>query len=698
MSNRSGLPPISADAAVRLAPGQGIVVHHKPLTVVVAPQGDVERTADAIGREVERLIESGDLSFGPVATGLQQFVIDHQPAGVAAVLDITPDPIAFLFDQAAAIGTGTVHRASGRAGWTTVFVEGDSVSLAAGAGPEQGVVGWSSLWAGVAPGQGAQVTLSRAYDPEAAGDGPDVAAEPAEPLPIEPTLTEATSTVALVAEDDPTDHDGGPAGSVAASADAAVEAAAVFVVAHPESTADTAATQPPADQAVPATADEALAIATPVEAATETIALEPSPEAEPTEDTDEATDHDGGTAEPTDEADPTEAADEDKGQAEPAAEDAHGTVDDPPSLDADALAEAGTAAIDGGAESSLDHTPDPVVTDPVGVEVDGEAAAIVEPVVDVATADGELAAEAVPDDPAAAEPTPATDEPAAVAAAEEPAALADAEPTAIAGEPPVPSDEDEPTTDHHEPADAEPTVTDGDPVSPSVWDEPAIEQGQPAEAGSILAPASESMPSGSMPAESMPAEPAPAEAEPVGAPAGVMATALDAADDTEPTRAKRSLRDGLASIMGQRRQRDSAEDPSDAYDLGEHAAMAAPPPNPPAEYVTSASPAPQPSMEPIAGPPPMPGQPPSPGAAPEPGPDPVPAATAMPEPITDLDRLPPPAAEPIAGPPPMPGQPPVPGSAPALDLRDYPPPSEPIAGPPPMPDPSQRATSPDDAE
>ncbi|MEM9566269.1 MAG: hypothetical protein AAGA93_26855 [Actinomycetota bacterium] len=170
MSNR--LPPISAERAVRLAPGDGIVVHRTPLTVVVTAHGDVDRVAAGIAAAVADLIDRGDLSFGPVAAGLQQFVIEYQPNGVAAVLDITPDPIAFLFDQAGAVSNGATHRASGRAGWTTVFIEGESVSLIVGTGPEQAVVDWSRLWAGVAPGQGAQVELTRSHDPEAVVEEP----------------------------------------------------------------------------------------------------------------------------------------------------------------------------------------------------------------------------------------------------------------------------------------------------------------------------------------------------------------------------------------------------------------------------------------------------------------------------------------------------------------------------------------------
>jgi len=154
-------PPITADLAARVAPGSGAVVHRKPLTVVVASDAETDRIARGLTEVVEQLIAAGDLSFGPVAAGLQQFVVDHQPTGVAAVLDVAPDAIAFLFDQAVAIGDSTTHRASGRSGWTTVFVEGDSVSLVAGPGPERPVDWWSQLWAGTVAGSGVQVDLHR---------------------------------------------------------------------------------------------------------------------------------------------------------------------------------------------------------------------------------------------------------------------------------------------------------------------------------------------------------------------------------------------------------------------------------------------------------------------------------------------------------------------------------------------------------
>ena len=151
----------TTDLAARIAPGDGVVVHQRPLTVVATTGGDVAPLAESLTAMVESLIESGELDFGPVAAGLQRCVVEHQPTGVAAILDISPDPIAFLFDQALASGPGATHRASGRSGWTTVFVEDDRLHLAAGPGIDLPVAGWSRLRGGTVAGVGAHVSLVR---------------------------------------------------------------------------------------------------------------------------------------------------------------------------------------------------------------------------------------------------------------------------------------------------------------------------------------------------------------------------------------------------------------------------------------------------------------------------------------------------------------------------------------------------------
>ncbi len=183
MNDLSGPLPIDVANAIRLIAGDGVVVHRKPLTVVVAASGPRDLTAQAITGAVEELINTGQLSFGPVAAALQDFVVDRQPRGVAAVLDISPDPIAFLFDQAAAVGPEESHRGDGRAGWTTVFISGDSVSLVVGTESEYPVVEWSQFWAGTIAGQGAQVPLTRQVDPENVLPATAGASEPEPELP-----------------------------------------------------------------------------------------------------------------------------------------------------------------------------------------------------------------------------------------------------------------------------------------------------------------------------------------------------------------------------------------------------------------------------------------------------------------------------------------------------------------------------------
>ncbi|MGB5758451.1 MAG: hypothetical protein WBM50_16170, partial [Acidimicrobiales bacterium] len=132
MSERSETLPARSGGAAQLLPGDAIVVHRTPLTVVVAVDGEHATVAPVVTAMVDHLIESGQWSFGPVAEALQSFVVSHQPVGVAAVLDVEPDPIAFLFDRAVVFEPTDTHRGDGRSGWTTVFVSGPQVVVAAG--------------------------------------------------------------------------------------------------------------------------------------------------------------------------------------------------------------------------------------------------------------------------------------------------------------------------------------------------------------------------------------------------------------------------------------------------------------------------------------------------------------------------------------------------------------------------------------
>ena len=161
MSERSETLPARSRSAAQLLPGDAIVVHRKPLTVVVAVDGDHATVAPVATAMVDHLIESGQWTFGPVAEALQSFVVSHQPVGVAAVLDVGPDPIAFLFDRAVVFEPTDTHRGDGRSGWTTVFVSGPQVVVAAGDDnlDDPSAPGWSRLIAGTVAGGGIRMAL-----------------------------------------------------------------------------------------------------------------------------------------------------------------------------------------------------------------------------------------------------------------------------------------------------------------------------------------------------------------------------------------------------------------------------------------------------------------------------------------------------------------------------------------------------------
>jgi hypothetical protein len=145
--------------AVQLVPGPGVVVHRAPLTVALSPAtGDGGPEAAHLTALVDRLVEEhAELDFAPVAAGLQDFVVAYQPLGVAAVLDLSPEPIVFLFDRAVATNAQVTHRGDGRANWTTDFVAGDSVTLSVAA--DDSAPGWARLLGGTVQAAGAVVPL-----------------------------------------------------------------------------------------------------------------------------------------------------------------------------------------------------------------------------------------------------------------------------------------------------------------------------------------------------------------------------------------------------------------------------------------------------------------------------------------------------------------------------------------------------------
>ena len=140
MSDGPVMIALATQEAIEVIPGDGIVINRKPLTVVIAAAGDPALIAPAAIDMVDGLARLGDWTFGPVAEALQEYVVANQPTGVAALLDITPDPIAFLFDQAQAAEPGEVHVGQGRGGWNTVFIAGPVVTLTVGGGQAAGAV------------------------------------------------------------------------------------------------------------------------------------------------------------------------------------------------------------------------------------------------------------------------------------------------------------------------------------------------------------------------------------------------------------------------------------------------------------------------------------------------------------------------------------------------------------------------------
>ncbi|MEM7326698.1 MAG: hypothetical protein AAF531_26670, partial [Actinomycetota bacterium] len=118
MSDGSNEQPMSSGAAEIVA-GDGVVVHRPPLTVAVSVAGGSDNVAPVMTGLVEELVAGDRCDFASVAEALQNFVVAHQPMGVAAVLNIEPDPIGFLFDQAQITDGDGVHRGEGRLGWNT---------------------------------------------------------------------------------------------------------------------------------------------------------------------------------------------------------------------------------------------------------------------------------------------------------------------------------------------------------------------------------------------------------------------------------------------------------------------------------------------------------------------------------------------------------------------------------------------------
>ena len=184
---------------------------------MVAVAGGADNIAPVMTDLVDGLVSSGRCDFAAVAEALQSFVVAHQPMGVGAVLDIGPDPIGFLFDQAQITDQETTHRGEGRMGWNTIFVAGAQATIMAGAEEDfyrDPSDGWALVWAGTVPGGGAKVPLTA---------GAAAPATPAEPLFDEPT----PPPVAEVHEDSAPIFGAPEAGAAVATAGAAAGAAAL---------------------------------------------------------------------------------------------------------------------------------------------------------------------------------------------------------------------------------------------------------------------------------------------------------------------------------------------------------------------------------------------------------------------------------------------------------------------------------------
>ncbi|MEM7275141.1 MAG: hypothetical protein AAF547_18815, partial [Actinomycetota bacterium] len=213
MSETSQVTHATGDDAAAILTGDGLVVHRRPLTVVLSAADGVDAIAPVVTEMIDELVEQNRCDFASVAGALQNLVVAHQPDGVAAVLGLPPEPIGFLFDNARIVDADATHQGEGRAGWTTVFLSGSRATATAGplqelpaGGDSTGGFGgdsWSRVWAGAVAGRGAVVPLtamsapSTAADPEAEAtpatepeiDEAEVTTEPAPATTVEPEVT-----------------------------------------------------------------------------------------------------------------------------------------------------------------------------------------------------------------------------------------------------------------------------------------------------------------------------------------------------------------------------------------------------------------------------------------------------------------------------------------------------------------------------
>lgn len=213
------MPDRNHDAAA-IGGTTGAVARRDRLTVVVS-NGPTAFPSDsptpaAVMAAVDALADANTWTFDAVAAALHQLVVEHRPAGVAALLNIEDDPMVFLFDegragefehaQALSDGAHTSHQGEGRLGWTTKIVTGPVIRLGVVDGEE--TPGWGVLHHGLTTGctaveflslgsgargeaipstpeEGAPPPVAETSEPEAVG-APQAATSP-DPTPDRPT-------------------------------------------------------------------------------------------------------------------------------------------------------------------------------------------------------------------------------------------------------------------------------------------------------------------------------------------------------------------------------------------------------------------------------------------------------------------------------------------------------------------------------
>ena len=185
------------DDGAMIAGTTGAIVRRGRLTVVIGDPGRAFDADDSLPQAtraaVESLAQDEAWTFEAVAAALHQLVVDYNPPGVAAFLDLDEDPMVFLFDRGEATeldeeaspdaGGHTSHEADGRSGWTTKIVIGPQVRLQLRGAPAPG--GWAFLRDGAVAGAAALTHVSTAAEEEVAA--PEVAPPPAAPPAPPPT-------------------------------------------------------------------------------------------------------------------------------------------------------------------------------------------------------------------------------------------------------------------------------------------------------------------------------------------------------------------------------------------------------------------------------------------------------------------------------------------------------------------------------